>query len=575
MGCGRSPLTLERNDRVSRAARAREADAKTGVNRLARASLIAFLGGCLAGAHPSAVAEQHQAASHRALASAPLPPSQTLGELFSDVALSGLFRDGKAWADAVPRRAPEELLAQYRQSAPMSDEALRAFISANFAPPGAANTHAPTPGLALKQHIAELWPILTRSTARVPEHSSLLALPEAYVVPGGRFNEIYYWDSYFTMLGLEDEPALRRGMVDNFAHLIRTYGHIPNGNRSYYLSRSQPPFFFKMVELTDSANPARAFAAYLPALKAEYAYWMNGADGLERGSAKAHVVRMPDGSVLNRYWDARSTPRDESYAVDVETAHISGRDLPQVYRDLRAGAESGWDFSSRWFADGRTLSTVQTSAIVPIDLNSLLYGLEGAIADGCGEAGDRVCVREFSARAGARRAAIHRFLWNSDTGMFDDYHWRERRLVGNVSAAALYPLFFGLATFDQARSTAKAAERDLLRPGGLDTTNRATGQQWDSPNGWAPLQWIAVVGLRRYGEARLAHTIAHRWLATVSRVYAETGKLLEKYDVVTQRPGGGGEYPLQDGFGWTNGVTLGLWELYPEAVRTESLEEAH
>ena len=130
----------------------------------------------------------------------------------------------------------------------------------------------------------------------------------------------------------------------------------------------------------------------------------------------------------------------------------------------------------------------------------------------------------------------------------------------------LYPLFVGLAAPDQARRTAASVRAHLLAPGGLVTTTRRTGQQWDAPNGWAPLQWIAVQGLSAYGERELAQEIATRWLATVARVYGETGKLLEKYDVETARPGGGGEYPLQDGFGWTNGVTRALIDLYPEAI---------
>src|SRR5262249_31530514 len=148
-------------------------------------------------------------------------------------------------------------------------------------------------------------------------------------------------------------------MVRDFAYLIDTYGHVPNGTRTYYLSRSQPPFFFAMVGLLGKDDAA--YAEYLPQLQREYEFWMEGAKGLRKGAAHRHVVAMPDGSILNRYWDDRDTPRDEAYGSDTELARQSGRPAPQVYRDIRAAAESGWDFGSRWFADGHTRATIETT----------------------------------------------------------------------------------------------------------------------------------------------------------------------------------------------------------------------
>lgn len=515
---------------------------------------------------PAAVASDPAAPTAAAAAEALAPPSVLFGDLYADVALSGMFADSKQWADAVPRRPPPKILAQYRNADPGSRAALRAFVHEEFiVDPAVPAARPPTEGLPLRRHIAELWPLLTRTTPDPPPFSSRLPLPNPYVVPGGRFREIYYWDSWFTMLGLGPEQAdLRQGMVDNFAWLVRTYGRIPNGSRTYYLSRSQPPFFFKMVELLAPAEPAGAWARYLEDLRAEHAFWMRGGEDAAPGAPVRRVVAMPDGSLLNRYWDDRAAPRDESYREDVAVARqVQGRDAERLYRDIRAAAESGWDFSSRWFADGESLATIRTTEIVPPDLNSLLYGLERAIARGCEAAGDRACADAYAARAAARRGAIRKYLWNGETGMFDDWHWPERRLLGHMTAAALFPLFTGVATEAQAGRVADAVEAHLLQQGGLVTSVTTTGQQWDAPNGWAPLQWIAVAGLRRYDERALAEAIAHRWLRTVSTVYEETGKLLEKYNVVEQTPGGGGEYPLQDGFGWTNGVTIGLLRLYP------------
>ena len=487
------------------------------------------------------------------------------GEFFETVALQNLFADSKQWADAIPKSPPSEILAQARSVDMNSSEVLRKFLDESFVlSPASADVKQPTPGLPLDEHIAELWELLTRRMSDLPPYSSHLPLPHPYVVPGGRFQEVYYWDSYFTMLGFgAAQEDLKRSMVRNFAHLIRTYGHIPNGNRTYYLSRSQPPFFFRMVALLAPDSPPRAFAEYLPELKAEHSFWMHDSTKARSGQPARRVVVMPDGSLLNRYWDARNVPRDESYREDVQVAVSSGREPEEVYRDIRAAAESGWDFSSRWLADGESLQTMETTSIVPPDLNSLLYGLEKAIADGCRTEGDSECAQSYDSMASARRAAIHKYLWNDGTGLFDDYHWRERRRLGHITAAALYPLFVGLATETQAARVADTLEERLLKEGGVVSTDQTTGQQWDAPNGWAPLQWIAVTGLRRYGENELAETIARRWLVLVSDVYASTGKLLEKYNVVTLTSGGGGEYALQDGFGWTNGVTIGLSRMYP------------
>jgi alpha,alpha-trehalase len=291
---------------------------------------------------------------------------------------------------------------------------------------------------------------------------------------------------------------------------------------------------------------------------------MQDAQGLTPGSARRHVVALSDGAILNRYWDDRDTPRDESYAQDIELASRSPRAASEIFRDIRAAAESGWYFSSRWFADPRDRTTIDTTEIVPSDLNSLLFGLENAIRTGCERRADAACVREFARRAAARRAAIDRYLWDPGQSAYLDYRWTRAERIVRVSAATLYPLFVSMASQSQADAVADTAMRQLLKPGGIVTTPIETGQQWDAPNGWAPLQWIAVSGLRRYGHDSLAEVVACRFMVNVNGVYQQSGKLVEKYDVIhTGRKGGGGEYPTQDGFGWTNGVVRKLERQYP------------
>ncbi|MFP5306102.1 MAG: trehalase family glycosidase, partial [Gammaproteobacteria bacterium] len=179
----------------------------------------------------------------------------------------------------------------------------------------------------------------------------------------------------------------------------------------------------------------------------------------------------------------------------------------------------------------------------------------------CLQLRDQACADGYSDHARQRRAAMHRYLWDEKAGHYVDYHWQRRTSTGKLSAATLYPLFTGAASTAQAARVARVVRAQLLAPGGLATTMLRTGQQWDKPNGWAPLQWIAVSGLARHGEDVLARTIAQRWLRTVEQSFAATGKLVEKYDVDDPGPGGGGEYPLQDGFGWTNGVTRALLDV--------------
>ncbi|MGF6545080.1 alpha,alpha-trehalase [Paraburkholderia youngii] len=399
---------------------------------------------------------------------------------------------------------------------------------------------------------------------------SLLPLPSSYIVPGDRFDEIYYWDSYFILLGLDasGQRALVDDELNNFSTLIDRYGHIPNGNRTYYLSRSQPPFFAQMVQLVARKEGDQVYARYLPELRREYAYWMAGSDHLSPGNAARHLVRLADGTLLNRYWDERAAPRDESYREDVMTAQqIPQRDAQDLWRNLRAGGETGWDFSSRWFADGRTLATIDVTSLVPVDLNCLMVELERALAKAYRVTGDAGHAENLELRARVRADAIRRMLWDPQLHAFADYDFVHRTLTHRLTAATVYPLYTGVATRNDAREVAQTIRRDLLRPGGLATTQANTGQQWDEPNGWAPLQYLAVIGLRRYSEPELARDIATRWIRTNVAYYQRTGKLVEKYDVdASDKSAGGGEYPLQDGFGWTNGVLRVLMQLYPDAV---------
>jgi alpha,alpha-trehalase len=385
------------------------------------------------------------------------------------------------------------------------------------------------------------------------------------MVPGGRFREIYYWDSYFTMLGLQEskETELMENMVRNFAYLINTYGHIPNGNRSYYLSRSQPPFFSLMVGLLAEVEGDSVYQTYLPAMEKEYEYWMQAEKGkLNSQLADGYVVKI-DKYTVNRYWDDRETPRQESYREDVETAAVSGRKIEEMYKHLRSGATSGWDFSSRWFADGKNIKTIETTDIIPVDLTSLLFGLEQTLYNTYLKIGNTSKAADYKSRSESRIKFLNQYCWNEQDGLYYDYNFRTKKQMKIPSLATVYPLFFKMASGAQAKKVAGNIKGKFLKSGGLTTTLNNTGQQWDAPNGWAPLQWMAIRGLENYRQHDLAREVAERWVKLNVKVFHRTGKLMEKYNVMdTNLEAGGGEYPSQDGFGWTNGVLLKLMNKY-------------
>jgi alpha,alpha-trehalase len=494
-------------------------------------------------------------------------PSRALGALFQAVQLEALFPDSKTFVDARPLSPPTEIVASYANAQGSAEFDLQTFVQQHFAEPRPVGEGFRTdPTRNMEEHIRALWPVLTRPPDTPNTQSSLIPLPDAYVVPGGRFREIYYWDSYFTMLGLIESGRidLVKGMLNNFAHLISTIGHIPNGNRTYYLSRSQPPFFAAMVGLYAAAADTTQALEYLDELEAEHTFWMDGADRIAPGEAHRRVVRLRDGSVLNRYRDDRAEPRPESYREDYELAQtLPEADRALLYRNIRASAESGWDFSSRWMRDPADLRSLETTDLVPVDLNSLLYHAERMIAAlraFRGEAEDTMVSRQFEEAAEERRGDLLAAAYDPATGFFYDVRWRSgERVTDRPTLAAAAPLYFGLATEEQGRSVAARLESEFLKPGGFVTTTFASGQQWDAPNGWPPLQWLTMQGVRRYGRAELADTARERWLELNRRTYRSTGKMTEKYDVADPtRQAGGGEYPNQDGFGWSNGVALAL-----------------
>lgn len=281
-------------------------------------------------------------------------------------------------------------------------------------------------------------------------------------------------------------------------------------------------------------EPMEIYERYLPALEKEYLFW----------SAEK---RNEEGKTT--YWDEGNTPRIEMYRTDLEWEEHAKK-YPLFFRHLRAACESGWDFSSRWMSDPMDLGSIHTLDIAPVDLNSLLLFLEELLFNLTGN-------KTYESAADQRKSLLQTEFFTNEG--FQDIDLRSGASTGALSAAAFYPLFVGAATADQAAFTVEHTLPQLLEKGGLLTTNITSGQQWDAPNGWAPLQWIAVKGLARYGYMEEAKDLAERWINTCDIIYNARGKFVEKYNVVEpENLSKGGEYDVQDGFGWSNGVYVAL-----------------
>lgn len=495
------------------------------------------------------------------------PPEELYGQLFYDIQENeNIFADSKTFVDCVPLQDVEIIKAKYAKLQDKSSESIKRFVEDNFKiPVPQRNFIADTS--QINEHIAKLWDKLKNPADHI-ESGTLIPLPNQYIVPGGRFREIYYWDSYFTMLGLQTDKEYQiiQNMIDNFSLLIDQYGFIPNGNRTYYLSRSQPPFYSLMIKLLAEIKSDSVYSNYLPFLEKEYMFWMDGTQFLEGKETIAYrrIVKMPNGEILNRYWDDKNTPRPESFLEDKNTAQKAKEinesiNSEKLYRNIRAAAESGWDFSSRWLTADKNgnyqLSSIHTTDIIPVDLNALIYHLEYLLSDIYKSSGNAKKAELFKKRYLDRKETIMKYCWDKEKSFFMDFDYIKSKTTNVYSLAAIYPLYFEMATNEQAQLVTEKIADSFLKPGGVMTTLNETGQQWDAPNGWAPLQWLTIKGLRAYHQIKLADEIKKRWLKLNRDVYVKNFKMMEKYNVVDlSKKGGGGEYPSQDGFGWTNGV---------------------
>ena len=526
--------------------------------------------------------------------------------LLRAVQLGRLYADSKEFVDMPLACTPERASQGYEECCSSAvgqrpgKEALVRFIAEHFSAAGSDLERAeledwraePTgflPGVsgeardwALAVHA--LWKELGRRTspniATQPERHSLLPLPHPTVVPGGRFRETYYWDSFWIVQGLlvSHMPRTATGIVTNLVHLLRIHGKVPNGGRTYYLGRSQPPLLSQMLRVLWEARgvegvrgPRGLVECALGPLLEEHRFMTDG------NRTVLLQDRTGDRHSLARHFVETTEPRPESFWEDYELAEsLQGQgEKENLFAELASAAESGWDFSSRWMAGGGVaLQNLNVRRVVPVDLNVFLVQMEENIAFFADKLNRPDIRAEFLEHARKRREAVESVLWDPTQMQWKDFlleTYTATEESGGVMSGCLseqvvasnyLPLWLGMGDAHGSAIIGSLKASGLVLPGGISTSLVESGQQWDHPNAWPPLQHMLIEGVARHDEP-FAKSLAHCWLQSNLKCFKATGCMQEKYDArCPGQAGSGGEYTVQAGFGWTNGVALVLLEKY-------------
>lgn len=534
---------------------------------------------------------------NRAIAEKPACSSEIFcrGDLLRIVQMARIFNDSKTFVDMRLQKDEADVLQAFKAlpDNPSKDQVFK-FVKDNFLPAGDDLEEWSPPDWKenpefidrikddnlrdFASKLNELWKKLGRKISdearQNPARSSLILVKNPFIVPGGRFREYYYWDSYWVVdgllvCGMKDTV---KGMIDNFVQLVKTYGFVPNGGRIYYTNRSQAPFLIPIVALyLNNTGDEDYVKSILDDLEKEYTFWRENRNvEVEVSSGKYN---------LSIYAANMDTPRPESYYEDFHTAQaIPESARPTLYQDIASAAESGWDFSTRWFnrtgSQQGSLRSTRTRQIIPTDLNSLLYLNEKLLEKFFRLFGNTAKADQYEGFSKSRLAAIEAVLWDNKTGLWLDYDRQFKKKRHYFYAASVVPLWAGVHRGNLARERFVLQALKRLKvldyPGGFPTSLSTSGQQWDFPNAWPPLQHMLIEGLALSSSKELqdeAFKFAQKWITTNYKAWKSTGHMFEKFNVsVHGAPGGGGEYKIQIGFGWTNGVVLDMLRRYPDGL---------
>ncbi|XP_068146582.1 trehalase-like [Drosophila tropicalis] len=398
-----------------------------------------------------------------------------------------------------------------------------------------------------------------------PDMYSLIYVPNPFIIPGGRFREYYYWDSYWIIIGLLASGMYQtaRGMIDNFLSIVRQYGFIPNGGRIYYYGRCQPPLLVQMIKAyVDKTDDEKYAIQSLPLLESEIDTFL-----------EYHKVEVEGGYTMYQYRDTSAGPRPEAYREDLASAQdfASDTDKEHHFTELKAACESGMNFSSRWFVNSSdsgvgSLGNMKTSSIVPVDLNAILFRNCKTLSYFHKKAGNTDKEKHYQQIACRLVRAIRDVLWNEEAGMWFDYDITHNIPRPYYSITNFYPLWMRAFPITDRKKISKSVmdyiESNMLDnyPGGVPITLVNTNQQWDYPNVWPCMMYVLIEGLENLGttEAKdMSRRWAHRWIKINYEGYRKSGLMYEKYNCENSgAPGVGGEYETQNGFGWSNGVAI-------------------
>lgn len=531
------------------------------------------------------------------------------------------FRDSKAIVDLPLKRPPEEVLQAFKVlgSRFASKAEYLSFLSANFledqshelhqcvqqslpldyneGPPTFTDEITCLEKVVIFAHfLKKRWVVLCREfppnirNSNYLSRTSLIPLPHRFFIPGGRFRECYYWDTLWTVKGLIASDMIKSAQdsVRNLLHLVQRFGFVPNGNRVYYVNRTQPPILTEAVQLIyEALENHEDRIAWLreasPLVDKEISFFHQ-----KRSIAAVHPKSPFANYSLSLYSACTIEPRPESYAEDLSTANLNkDRRADFVFHSLASAAESGWDFSSRWFPHATSLSSLYTEQIIPVCLNSFLLRAERTLskfyitlASSCNKETDANLhqhyirrVTTFQQAANRRNADMVSLFWQRETGTWTDFDMTTGKPSPIISAAATMPIWAGCGRDEWCQTDTDRFINFLTKESGLLDTGRLLActvnrshEQWDFPNCWAPLVEICVEGLLRLSEEfpdsnakAVAKDIGRRFVGCVFRGWDRNGGVIhEKYDCtsINGERGSGGEYVPQTGFGWTNGTAL-------------------
>lgn len=487
-------------------------------------------------------------------------PSLVFNELFTHLKEEESRGNTKWLADANALTHANDIRTVFRKSSKSEEFDFDQFLDNYFELPNYTLPAIESSSMNEWKEIA--FSSLYRKDTSHSFYSSLIPLPYPYYAAGDNENELHYWEAYFIILKLmrENKKEEARQLVDNFAWLIDQFGFVPGSNRTYSLSRSQPPVFPLMVSLiADSVNKLNE--RYLPQMMAEYAYWMDGYKSLNPAmSTYKRVVRLKSGDILNRYWDDNPLPRAENYVEDIALANEDSRPNAEYFLNVRAAAESGWESSARWLADVDNTSSFITTEYIPVDLNSLMYQMELTIGKTWQDKNNLDSADYFFEKADKRRNAINKFCWNQDMLFYQDYHYPSESSSPRATIAGAFPLYLNVAKPIQGVFAGMVLMQEFYKPGGFITSLDQSGLTMDYPNVWAPLQWITVRAMENYGFGDFSLYAATNFVNHIERKF--NGFIPEIYNGLDTTEL---FYPATTGLGASIGVHTAL-DLYAKEL---------